>query len=502
VGIFAGACTTVPDGAESANDALEGKGGHHGLTLAEVQRAIAQNGAGWTAGKTRMSGLPADDRAAMLGVPLSEVTEDGVAVLEESHLVPRADPLPAGHDWRNVDGKSFSSPILDQGRCGSCVAFAAIATFETQLNIAAGDSSSPWQLSPQFLFSCGGGICGRGWSPASASKFIVNTGVPDNACLPYGSGPHGDEVACKSACTDAPARAKKALAVTTPTVGGAVKAKIKQALLKGPLMTTMIVYEDFMFYTGGVYKRTIGDMVGGHAVSIVGWNDADSAWIVRNSWGPEWGMGGYFEIAWNDSFSSLALRTWGLEVAPQGPYVALSGLRDGTLLSGRTPIEFNVGALSSPTTSWTLSNDKGEVARGTSVFDTTKVPDGVYKLRPHADEGDVHVDGDERIAYVLNGKETGSVRFQDLSEGQTIEGTLRFDVAVDASPVPATHLDWTITNAEGTVIVDRTTKNTGALVEIGWNTSSRPNGTYTIRVTAGAGSSTFPVAAVTVNVAN
>ena len=37
-------------------------------------------------------------------------------------------------------------------------------------------------------------------------------------------------------------------------------------------------------------------VVGGHAVLAVGYDDASSRFIVRNSWGPNWGMKGYFTI--------------------------------------------------------------------------------------------------------------------------------------------------------------------------------------------------------------
>ena len=36
--------------------------------------------------------------------------------------------------------------------------------------------------------------------------------------------------------------------------------------------------------------------VGGHAVMAVGYNDSIERFLVRNSWGPDWGVGGYFTI--------------------------------------------------------------------------------------------------------------------------------------------------------------------------------------------------------------
>ena len=49
------------------------------------------------------------------------------------------------------------------------------------------------------------------------------------------------------------------------------------------------IYEDFFFYyTGGVYtydEETSGDVIGGHCVQIVGYDDAQKCWIAKNSWG-------------------------------------------------------------------------------------------------------------------------------------------------------------------------------------------------------------------------
>ena len=51
-----------------------------------------------------------------------------------------------------------------------------------------------------------------------------------------------------------------------------------------------------MSYKSGVYIHTSGSVEGGHAVKIVGWGTSGSQdyWIVANSWGPNWGLSGYF----------------------------------------------------------------------------------------------------------------------------------------------------------------------------------------------------------------
>jgi hypothetical protein len=69
----------------------------------------------------------------------------------------------------------------------------------------------------------------------------------------------------------------------------------------GPLMWSLLVYGDFMFFnnTNGVYRHDPKDdsESGGHALLIVGYNDESGYWIVKNSWGPTWNGDGYINIA-------------------------------------------------------------------------------------------------------------------------------------------------------------------------------------------------------------
>ena len=64
---------------------------------------------------------------------------------------------------------------------------------------------------------------------------------------------------------------------------------IKASLQNSPVNAAMDVYEDFANYTGGIYQHTSGSFIGGHAVVIVGYDDANQCWICKNSWGTGWG---------------------------------------------------------------------------------------------------------------------------------------------------------------------------------------------------------------------
>lgn len=81
---------------------------------------------------------------------------------------------------------------------------------------------------------------------------------------------------------------------------------IKTVLLEnGPVSTGFLVYEDFPRFNGrGVYVwNGGGELIGGHAVVIVGWKDDPAVvnggyWICKNSWGAAWGEQGFFRIAY------------------------------------------------------------------------------------------------------------------------------------------------------------------------------------------------------------
>jgi C1A family cysteine protease len=67
---------------------------------------------------------------------------------------------------------------------------------------------------------------------------------------------------------------------------------------KGPLSACFSVYDDFYAYTGGIYSHVSGNLVGGHCVSVVGYNDTGQYWICKNSWGTGFGENGFFRIAY------------------------------------------------------------------------------------------------------------------------------------------------------------------------------------------------------------
>ncbi len=464
------------------------------VSVSEVQKAIAAANAGWVAGETNA-------RSHRFGLALERVSHAQLDFTPEAGTT-----LPASFDWRNNNGKNYVSPILDQGDCGSCVAFSTTATFETQLNIAAGDTTSPFELSPQYLFSCGGGACDAGWEPDSAAAFLTKTGMPDNACLPYTSGANDQDVQCKAACSNVSSRTIKAKTYTKPSSSATA---VKQAIMNGPLVTTLDVYDDFMSYKSGVYKHVTGAVDGGHAVSMIGWNDADQAWICRNSWGTSWGEDGYFEIAYTD-ISGVGNETWSFAVAAPAAYTSLEGVRDGAILSGSEELTFDTVGVSSPSTTWTLTPESssgivklGPTSGSSESIDTTTVADGVYTLVGTASSGSQSVSSEPRDVYILNGTETGSVTITGLKNGQTVSGDQAIDFTISSKPVPINGITFVVADSTGAVVTNDTMYgNTASSLSITWGTARHPNGTYSVTINGLAGTQTLTPATISLVISN
>ena len=205
--------------------------------------------------------------------------------------------IPTSFDWRTTN---MVTPPRDQGNCGSCWAFSSIGAIESIYKIKTGVTTD-WDMSEQILVSCNSqnSGCDGGYVDGIAN-FLRDTGTAEESCFPYTSGTTGQSGNCSGVCptwTGLPYKITSWGYVTSvnPDIGS-----IKAALVTyGPLPTTMNVYSDFMNYSSGIYRYVSGTPEGGHAILIVGYDDAGQYFIVKNSWGASWGEGGYFRIGYD-----------------------------------------------------------------------------------------------------------------------------------------------------------------------------------------------------------
>jgi len=259
--------------------------------LEQVRAAITRHEARWRAAANPIALLPPAQQRARCGAPLQ--------------LPPYSVVFPAGGrtlpvriDWCD-NGGNWVTPVRDQGGCGSCWLFGAMADFESFWMIESGvPNQDDLDFSEQWVLSCGFPEgCGGGWGD-QALDFIIEFGTPDEACFPYVA---NDDVPCSDACPDVWDRLVF-LETYEPVTPGNVNIEwINAALQYGPVHTNFDVYTDFFWYDGGVYSHVTGDPEAGHIVLIVGYDDDLQAWLAKNSWGPGWGIKGFFWIAYDSN---------------------------------------------------------------------------------------------------------------------------------------------------------------------------------------------------------
>jgi C1A family cysteine protease len=207
-------------------------------------------------------------------------------------ITPRLD-LPASYTWCDHGG---CTSIKNQGSCGSCWAFGTVAPLECNILIKDGLEVD---LSEQWLVSCNtdGWGCGGGWWAHDYHQW-KNDPCGDNGAVLEEYFPY--------TATDAPCNCPYThdywidnWAFIAGEDGVAPVADIKQAIMDyGPVSVAICVNSAFQAYTGGIFTGpTCSDI--NHAVALVGWDDnqgTNGVWILRNSWGPGWGEGGYMRI--------------------------------------------------------------------------------------------------------------------------------------------------------------------------------------------------------------
>jgi C1A family cysteine protease len=193
--------------------------------------------------------------------------------------------------------------VYDQGQLGSCTANSIAGAIE--FDLIKEKVASPFTPSRLFIYYNERAIEGSVSTDSGAQirdgvKSVNQLGAPPETLWPYSDktpvGPFQDKPPA-SVYTEA-AKHK----VTSYQRVARVLAQMKGCLAAGyPFVFGFTVYESFesqqVAQTGVVPMPGPNENVlGGHAVLAVGYDDSANRFIVRNSWGPTWGMAGYFTM--------------------------------------------------------------------------------------------------------------------------------------------------------------------------------------------------------------
>ena len=267
-----------------------------GNAVSEVQRAIEDAGASWTAGETSVSNYSLEDKLRLCSAKIGPLPADAVI------LTPPADYKASygTFDWRNVGGEDWMTSVKEQGPCGSCWVFCATGAFEAQINIDAGDPTIDFDSSEQNILSCsGGGDCEEGGWVNATLKYIRDTGVPDEECLRYRA---DDSIPCNDTCSDWQERAWTCERIGVPVCH---RTECYKWILEdyGPMVVVLNASEDILYYTGGIYESVWSSdefAEADHGVVLVGYDDPNECWIIKNSWNPFWGENGYGRVKYGE----------------------------------------------------------------------------------------------------------------------------------------------------------------------------------------------------------
>ena len=214
-----------------------------------------------------------------------------------------ASALPKSYDLRT---RQKLPPVRDQGACGSCWAFAAMAATESSLLPSQKRDFSEQHIITKHGFK--GGPCAGGNINQAIAYMARWSGPLNESDLPY-------KYATLATETEAKKHVQNVIFIP-PKSGPSDNKKIKEAVQKyGAVYATMYYDPDNQYYDPvhySYYNPSVEE--GGHAVAIVGWQDTfdknnfreippgNGAFIARNSWGPDWGENGYFYVSYHDPY--------------------------------------------------------------------------------------------------------------------------------------------------------------------------------------------------------
>jgi len=233
--------------------------------------------------------------------------------------------LPTEWDWRTTggkDNKGVVTKIKDQGDCGSCWAFSTIAAIESKWAL---NGNPLTEFSEQLIVDCSHGCsdeppygtvcnqgCNGGWQWNAFYDVVKWGGVETEDKYPY----KGIDQPCKKENSSITGAIKNYTCLTGPDPVD--EEQLRAYVYNNGPVSIALDADLLQYYEGGIIDPFFPDYecdstVLDHALLIAGWGQERNIffimtpyWIVKNSWGEDWGDSGYFLIARNKNICGLA----------------------------------------------------------------------------------------------------------------------------------------------------------------------------------------------------
>ncbi|HMW03747.1 MAG TPA: C1 family peptidase [Leptospiraceae bacterium] len=200
-----------------------------------------------------------------------------------------------------VDLSDLMPPVGNQGQQSSCVAWSTAYANKSYQEFIERKDKGTWNyktgntpnyknlFSPAFIYNQINGGRDNGSSISDAMALIVSKGV-----LPWDAMPYNEKNFSKQPTAEHLSLAAKFKAKEFLRLRYNEPSEIKNHLSQGrPVVVGILINENFYEIGKKIYNEGKGANLGGHAITLVGYDDSTNAFKFQNSWGVEWGDKGF-----------------------------------------------------------------------------------------------------------------------------------------------------------------------------------------------------------------
>jgi len=253
-------------------------------------------------GATKFSDLSAEEfkrQYLTSRVPAYE-RKEGIKTMEPQV---KTEDMPTSLDFRK---NGWVTPVKDQGQCGSCWAQSVTENIESKWIMKGNAKAADLALSVQQIVDCDGTDAGcNGGNPGPAYDYVISAGgLVANKTYPY----RAVDQTCAFQNNDSVVAKISSWQYATSWYS---ESELQQNLVSWGPLSVCVDAASWQDYKSGVLTWTECAWINllDHCVQLVGYNtDATGGdyWIVRNSWGTDWGLDGYIWIQRGEDACGIA----------------------------------------------------------------------------------------------------------------------------------------------------------------------------------------------------